>query len=277
MRCSTQQHPFYCGLDLHARTMDVCILSQDGEVVLHRHMQASPDALLKAMAPYRDARVIAVACLFTWYWRAALGAPGRAAFCPGPRPVYASDPWGQAKNDPIDSQQIAVRLRGGLLPQAAVSPAALRATRDVLRRRTPVMRERAEFLAHIHKTKSQYPLPAMGKKIASKAQRRGGAERFPGPRCRRASQATSRCWATTTSGAATWSCPSSQRPSSLRPRRCPCLTPVFDRATQLQLLALRGCDGSCEQDGWVSQCAAEPPRLHRYLGCTTANGHVLHA
>ena len=52
--------------------MYVCILSQDGEVVLHRNMQARPDALLKAIAPYRDNIVIAVACLFTWYWLADL-------------------------------------------------------------------------------------------------------------------------------------------------------------------------------------------------------------
>jgi hypothetical protein len=55
------------------------------------------------------------------------------------------------------------------------------------------------------------------------------------------------------------------------------LTLVFGRATRLQLLAQRGCDRSCVQDGWVSPCAAEPPRLYRYLGCTTANGHVLRA
>ena len=35
-------------------------------MVLHRHMPASPDALLKAMAPSRDAMGIAVACLFPW-------------------------------------------------------------------------------------------------------------------------------------------------------------------------------------------------------------------
>ena len=52
--------------------MDVCILSQDGEVVLHRNMKTSPDALLKAIVPSRDAMVIAVACLFTWYWLADL-------------------------------------------------------------------------------------------------------------------------------------------------------------------------------------------------------------
>jgi hypothetical protein len=46
--------------------MYVCILDQQGEIALHRHLQASPDALLKAIAPYRDALVLAVECLFTW-------------------------------------------------------------------------------------------------------------------------------------------------------------------------------------------------------------------
>ena len=54
MRFYTKQHPFYCGIDLHARTMYVCILDQDGEIVLHRNMTASPETFLKAIAPYRD-------------------------------------------------------------------------------------------------------------------------------------------------------------------------------------------------------------------------------
>jgi hypothetical protein len=43
MRFYTKQHPFYCGIDLHARTMYVCLLSQDGEVVLHRNTPAGPE------------------------------------------------------------------------------------------------------------------------------------------------------------------------------------------------------------------------------------------
>jgi hypothetical protein len=35
MRFYTNQHPFYCGIDLHARSMYVCILSHDGEILLH--------------------------------------------------------------------------------------------------------------------------------------------------------------------------------------------------------------------------------------------------
>src|SRR5437867_8574355 len=57
----------------------------------------------------------------------------------------------------------------------------MRATRDVLRRRTHVMRKRAEFLAHIQNTTSQYHRPEMGKQIAYKATRDGVAERCREP------------------------------------------------------------------------------------------------
>src|SRR5207247_1219417 len=66
---------------------------------------------------------------------------------------------GKAKNDKIDAQKMAVLLRGGLLPQAYVYPADMRATRDLLRRRIPRMRKRAELLTHVHQPNSQYNLP----------------------------------------------------------------------------------------------------------------------
>jgi len=88
---------------------------------------------------------------------------------------------GKAKNDRIDARKIAVLLRGGMIPQAYVYPAAMRATRDLLRRRMPLMRKRAELLGHIQNTNSQYNLPEIGKKIAYKANRDGITERFPDP------------------------------------------------------------------------------------------------
>jgi transposase len=88
---------------------------------------------------------------------------------------------GKAKHDKIDAQKIAVLLRGGMRPQASVYPAAMRATRDLLRRRMHLMRQRAELLGHIQHTHSQYNLPAIGKKIAYKANREGVAERFVDP------------------------------------------------------------------------------------------------
>jgi hypothetical protein len=65
-----------------------------------------------------------------------------------------------------------------MLPQAYVYPAEMRATRDLLRRRNHLMRKRAELLAHVQNTNSQYNLPEIGRKIAYQANRDGVAERF---------------------------------------------------------------------------------------------------
>jgi transposase len=178
MRFYTNQHKFYCGIDLHARSMYVCILSQDGEILLHRNMPAAPEPFLKAVAPYRDGLVVAVECIFTWYWLADLGADEGIPFVLGHALSMKAIHGGKAKNDKIDSQKMAALLRGGMLPQASVSPAAMRATRDLLRRRPHLMRKRAELLAHVQHTKSQYTLPEIGKKIAYQAKRDGVAERF---------------------------------------------------------------------------------------------------
>jgi transposase len=88
---------------------------------------------------------------------------------------------GKAKSDRLDAHKIAVLLRGGMLPQAYVHPAEMRATRDLLRRRTHLMRKRAELLAHIQKTNSQYNWSEIGKKLADEANRVGVAERFLAP------------------------------------------------------------------------------------------------
>jgi transposase len=181
MRFSTNQHPFYCGIDLHARSMYVCIVSQEGEILLHRTMQAAPEPFLKAIAPYRDGLVVAVACIFPWYGLADLCADQGVPFVLGHALSRKAIHGGTATNDKIASQKIAALLRGGMLSPASVSPAAMRAPRDLLRRRMPLRHQRSELLAHVHNTNSQYHLPEIGKKIAYKAHREGGAERFPDP------------------------------------------------------------------------------------------------
>ena len=181
MRFYTKQHPFYCGIDLHARTMYICILDQAGETLFHRNMPATPEALLKAIAPYHDQIVLAAECMFTWYWLADLCAEHGIPFVLGHALYMKAIHGGKAKNDKIDSQKIAALLRGGMLPQAYVYPAKMRATRDLLRRRMPLAHKRAELLAHVQNTNSQYNLPAIGKKLAYKANRDGVAERFADP------------------------------------------------------------------------------------------------
>ena len=43
MKFYTQQHRYYCGIDLHARSMYVCVLDSQGEILTHRNMACSPE------------------------------------------------------------------------------------------------------------------------------------------------------------------------------------------------------------------------------------------
>jgi hypothetical protein len=87
----------------------------------------------------------------------------------------------QAKPDPIDSQHIAVLRRGGLWPQADVDPAAMRATRALLRRRRPRRRHRAAWPTHVPQTHHPDHLPAFSPHIADQANRDRRAERCAAP------------------------------------------------------------------------------------------------
>src|SRR5919204_2851943 len=185
MRFYTKPHKFYCGIDLHARSMYVCILNQDGDIVVHRNIKTKPDALLQIMVPYREDIVVAVECIFTWYWLAELCAQEGIPFVLGHALYMKAIHGGKAKNDKIDAHKIAVLLRGGMIPQAYVYPAEMRATRDLLRRRCYLVQKRAELLAHIQNTNSQYNLPEMGKKVADQANREGVEEHFPDPSVRK--------------------------------------------------------------------------------------------
>ena len=179
MRFYTQQHSHYCGIDLRARTMYLCILNQAGAIVLHRNMNADPDSFLTAIAPYRDQIAVAVECIFTWYWLADLCAREKITFVLGHALYMKAIHGGKAKNDKIDAQKIAALLRGGMIPEAYVYPEQMRSTRDLLRRRMQMMHQRAQLLAHVQNTNHQYNLPDIGKKISYRGNREGVAERFP--------------------------------------------------------------------------------------------------
>ena len=181
MRFYTDQHKFYCGIDLHARSMYLCILDQEGNTMFHRNCKTTPDDFLRAIQPYREDVVVAVECMFVWYWLADLCTREAIPFVLGHALYMKAIHGGKSKNDKIDSKKIAALLRGGTLPVAYVYPATMRSTRDLLRRRNHLMQKRSELLAHIQNTNSQYNLPEFGKKLAYKANRDGVTDHFPDP------------------------------------------------------------------------------------------------
>jgi transposase len=189
MRFYNRQHRHYCGIDLHVKTMYVCILDAGGQVLVHRNVKSSPEAFLETVAPYRDDLVVAAECMFTWYWLADLCAVEGITFVLGHALAMKAIHGGKAKNDKIDSHKIAVLLRGGMLPQAYPYPAGMRSTRDLIRRRLHLVRKRGQLLAHIQNTRAQYNLPAFEKRLAYPGNRDGVVDHFSDPSVRKSIEA----------------------------------------------------------------------------------------
>jgi hypothetical protein len=118
MNFYTRQHKHYCGIDLHAKAMYVCILDQAGTIVIHKNLPTIAEAFLRIIAPYRAAVVVGVECVFTGYWLADLCNKEGIAFVLGHVLYMKAIHGGKAKNDKIDANKIALLLRGGWCSKA---------------------------------------------------------------------------------------------------------------------------------------------------------------
>ena len=185
MRFYTQQHKHYCGIDLHARKMYVCIVDNKGKTKFHRNLKTDPELLFEVLFEYLEDIVVGVECMFSWYWIADLCTDHNIPFVLGHALYMKAIHGGKTKNDKIDSYKIARLIRGGNFPLAYPYPARMRATRDLLRRRMYLSRRCSELVAHIQNTNTQYNMPAFVKKISRKYNRDGVAERFEDPSVRK--------------------------------------------------------------------------------------------
>lgn len=178
MRFYQQRHQYTCGIDLHARSMHLCILDRDGQIVFDRNLPCTPAAMLGAIEPFRDDLVISAECMFAWYWLADVCLEQKITFVLGHALYMKAIHGGKAKNDQIDAHKIARLTYGQTLPIAYVYPPAMRATRDLMRRRCHFVHQRARLLAHIQMTCHQYNLPSFNKRIAYRSNRPGVLDHF---------------------------------------------------------------------------------------------------
>ena len=65
MKFYTKQHQFYCGIDLHANAMYICIIDSSGEVVVHKNILTKPKSFLRLIKPYRNGLVVGCECMFS--------------------------------------------------------------------------------------------------------------------------------------------------------------------------------------------------------------------
>jgi transposase len=157
------------------------ILDHAGKTVFEKDLPTCPEAFLDAVRPFRDGLVVGCECMFAWYWLGDLCEDESIPFALGHALYMKAIHGGKAKNDRIDGGKIAAMLRGGVFPMAYVYPRAMRDTRDLLRRRTFFVRQKAQLIAHIVNTNTQYNLPPMERKLSRCPDYSELAERFKHP------------------------------------------------------------------------------------------------
>ena len=183
MRFYKNQHQFYIGIDLHARTMYVCVINNSGETVFHKNMACSTENLEFVTSTFGKDIVIGVECIFTWYWIADFCAENGIDFALGHALYMKAIHGGKTKSDKIDSEKIANMLRGGMFPIAYAYPKAKRATRDLLRRRLFFVRQMSELSVHLQNTNHQYNInnPLVSSKMRTSTYRSTIPSKFKNP------------------------------------------------------------------------------------------------
>ncbi len=178
MQFYTKKHQYYCGIDLHTKIIYVCLLDSEGKVLLHEQTKANPEALMILIEPYLNDLVITVECMFTWYWVSNFCQQHGITFVLGHALYMKAIHGGKAKNDKIDSYKIAKLINSGMLPQAYTYPESMRATRDLLRRRTFFVRQCAHIKGHVKVLNYQYNLPEIKGNLKDKGTRLKAQEQF---------------------------------------------------------------------------------------------------
>ena|GEM_PF-1144126 len=93
MRFYKKQHKYYCGIDLHARKMYVCILDHKGKTKVHQNIKTDPEQFFELIFPYLDDVIVGVECVFCWYQASLKLRPDRLARRPVCRTPHSICPW----------------------------------------------------------------------------------------------------------------------------------------------------------------------------------------
>ena len=144
MKLHQTQTEFNCGIDLHARSLYICVMDREGNVLVHRNVRDNDFGyFLKLVEPYKQDLTVACECTFNWYWLCDACSWAGIRFVLGHALYMKAIHGTKTKNDKVDSQKIAHLLRSNMLPEAYCCSAEKRPVRDLLRRRIWLVRLRA--------------------------------------------------------------------------------------------------------------------------------------
>ena len=137
----------YCGIDLHSRDCWLAMLDERLEVIWETKVGNDLETILQLLDPHREVlEGVAVESTFNWYWLV------DGLMDVGHR-VHLTNTWAVKQyeglkytDDRHDARWLAHLLALGILPEGYIYPKEERSARDLMRRRSFLVRKRTSFL-----------------------------------------------------------------------------------------------------------------------------------
>ena len=140
----------YAGIDLHSNNSVVSVLDEQDRIVAEQRVRNDLDTIVQLLEPYRPGLAgVVVESTFNWYWLVdGLMGAGHTVHLANTAAI------GQYKglkhtDDRHDARWLAHLLRLGLLREGHIYPKAQRGVRDLLRKRSQLVRQRTANLLSV--------------------------------------------------------------------------------------------------------------------------------
>ena len=139
--------PLYGAIDLHSNNNYLVVIDEKDQVVLRRRGPNVLELVLQALEPFRSGLVgVAVESTYNWYWMVDGLMEARYRLHLVNTAAVRTYEGIKHTNDWTDAVWLAHLLRLGLLPEGYIYPAAQRPIRDLLRKRSQLVRQRTAQL-----------------------------------------------------------------------------------------------------------------------------------
>ncbi|MEA1971377.1 MAG: IS110 family transposase [Thermodesulfobacteriota bacterium] len=137
----------YAGIDLHSTNNYIGIINDKDQRLFKKRLPNDLDVVLSALEPFQqDLHGIVVESTYNWYWLVdGLQDHGYTIHLANPSAIKQYEGL-KHTDDRWDSFWLAHLLRLGILPEGYIYPKEERPVRDLLRRRTMLVRQRATHI-----------------------------------------------------------------------------------------------------------------------------------
>lgn len=151
-----RQQTYHVAIDLHGNNLFAAIIDADGHRIQHARLFCELHEVEKFLAPYREGiAAITFESTFNWYWLAdGLQDLGYRVVLANPAGLAQYNGLKHA-DDKSDAYFLAELQRLSILPTGYIAERRLRAVRDLLRRRTLLVRQRTAHTLSLRSLQSR--------------------------------------------------------------------------------------------------------------------------